>query len=68
VRFIELARAEARTRLSAFMPDGIADRTLDILGDPTPDEQRVSPDVQRLLGRSARSYADWAARNVAAFR
>jgi uncharacterized protein YbjT (DUF2867 family) len=68
VRFIELTRAEARTRLSTFMPDGIADRTLDILGDPTPDEQRVSPDVQRLLGRSARSYADWAVRNVAAFR
>jgi uncharacterized protein YbjT (DUF2867 family) len=68
VAFVELTRAEARTRLSAFMPVPIVDRTLDILGDPTPDEQRVSPDIERVLGRSARSYADWVARSVAAFR
>jgi uncharacterized protein YbjT (DUF2867 family) len=68
VRFTELTRAEARTRLTAFMPAPIADRTLDILGDPTPDEQRVSPDVERVLGRSARSYADWVVRTIAAFR
>lgn len=28
----------------------------------------VSPDVQRILSRAPRPFADWAARNVAAFR
>jgi hypothetical protein len=50
------------------MPEPMADHTLDILGTPTPAEQRVSPDVARVLGRAPGSYAEWAARNVAAFR
>ena len=44
------------------------DGTLDILGAPTPDEQRISPDVPRILGRPASTFADWVARNMAAFR
>jgi hypothetical protein len=51
-----------------FMPAPVADATLDILGAPTPAEQRVSPDVERVLGRPARAFADWATRTVAAFR
>ncbi|PSL53488.1 uncharacterized protein YbjT (DUF2867 family) [Saccharothrix carnea] len=68
VRFVELSRAEARAGMTAFMPEVIADATLDILGTPTADEQRVSPDVERVLGRPAGSFADWAARNAAAFK
>jgi uncharacterized protein YbjT (DUF2867 family) len=67
VRFVEQTRAQAAAQMSAFMPEPIVERTLDILGNPTPEEQRVSPDVQRLLGRAPRSYAEWAVRNVAAF-
>ncbi|WP_443077586.1 hypothetical protein [Streptomyces sp. SP17BM10] len=33
-----------------------------------PAELRISPDVRRVLGRAPRPFADWAARNVAAFR
>jgi hypothetical protein len=42
--------------------------TLDALGTPSTAEQRISPDVERLLGRPPRAFAEWAARNVAAFR
>jgi uncharacterized protein YbjT (DUF2867 family) len=68
VRLVEQSRAEARAQMLAFMPEQGADATLDILGKPTPDEQRVSPDVERVLGRPPRAYAEWAGRNIAAFR
>ncbi|AHH98895.1 SDR family oxidoreductase [Kutzneria albida] len=68
VRFHELTREEAKAGMAQSMPAELADDTLDILGSPSPAEQRVSPDVQRVLGRAPRSFADWAARNVAAFR
>ncbi|ADB33346.1 NmrA family protein [Kribbella flavida DSM 17836] len=68
VRFAELSREEARVRLLRFMPEHVADSTLGILGSPTAAEQQVSADVERVLGRPARPYADWVARNIAAFR
>ncbi|CAM5328318.1 FMN-dependent NADH-azoreductase OS=Streptomyces alboniger OX=132473 GN=CP975_08725 PE=4 SV=1 [Streptomyces alboniger] len=68
VRFHELTRDEARAAMTQSMPAELADDTLDILGSPSPAELRVSPDVQRVLGRAPHSFADWAARNVAAFR
>ncbi|MFD7644336.1 NAD(P)H-binding protein [Kitasatospora sp. NPDC059795] len=68
VRFVELTRDEARAHLLRLMPEAVADTTLSILGDPTPAERRISPDVERLLGRAPRTFADWAQRYVAAFR
>ncbi|MCR3746826.1 SDR family oxidoreductase [Lentzea californiensis] len=68
VRFHELTRAEAKAGMEQLMPGELADDTLDILSSPTPDELSVSPDVQAVLGRAPRSFADWAARNVDAFR
>ncbi|NNN30838.1 NAD(P)H-binding protein [Streptomyces sp. S3(2020)] len=68
VRFVELDRDEARTHLLRFMPEPVADTTLDVLGAPTPAEQRVSPDIERVTGRAPGSFADWALRNAAAFR
>ncbi|MDI5973497.1 NAD(P)H-binding protein [Streptomyces sp. SL13] len=68
VTFHELTRDEAKAAMAQSMPAELADDTLDILGSPTPAERRVSPDVQRVLGRAPRPFADWAARNVAAFR
>jgi hypothetical protein len=50
------------------MPEPVVEATLGALGEPMPAEQRVSPDVERVLGRPPRAYAEWAARNVAAFR
>lgn len=68
VRFVEQTRDEARAQLLRFMPPGVADATLDILGTPSPAEREVSPDVERVLGRPARPFAEWTARNAAAFR
>ncbi|MYQ37411.1 Uncharacterized conserved protein YbjT, contains NAD(P)-binding and DUF2867 domains [Streptomyces sp. LamerLS-316] len=68
VRFQELTREEAATAMARSMPAELADDTLDILGSPNAAELRVSPDVQKVLGRAPRSFADWAARHVAAFR
>ncbi|GAA0916214.1 hypothetical protein GCM10009558_102300 [Virgisporangium aurantiacum] len=68
VRFVEQSAAEARAQMVTFMPEPVADGTLAILGAPTPREQRISPDVERVLGRPARTFADWLARNVEAFR
>ncbi|WP_431966180.1 NAD(P)H-binding protein [Actinacidiphila sp. bgisy160] len=68
VRFIEQTRAEAQAQMLRFMPEPVVETTLTILGEPTPAEQRISPDVERLLGRAPRTFADWAQRHIAAFR
>jgi uncharacterized protein YbjT (DUF2867 family) len=68
VRFVAVTRAEARTQMLQFMPEPVVDGTLDILGEPLAVEQRVSPDVERVLGRPPHTFAQWAARNLAAFR
>lgn len=67
VEFTAQTREEARRQMSAFMPEAVLEGTLAILGEPTPDEQAVSGDVARILGRPAAQFAAWAARNVAAF-
>ncbi|SDY75152.1 Uncharacterized conserved protein YbjT, contains NAD(P)-binding and DUF2867 domains [Saccharopolyspora shandongensis] len=66
VRFVEQTRAEAKAQMIRYMPEPVVDSTLDILGTPG-SLQQVSPDVERLLGRPARTFAEWAASNNAAF-
>jgi uncharacterized protein YbjT (DUF2867 family) len=68
VRFVELTRAEAREHLLRFMPEPVADVTLDALGEPLPRELRISEDVPQLLGRPARPFIEWARRHIAAFK
>ncbi|HEY3503106.1 MAG TPA: NAD(P)H-binding protein [Actinocatenispora sp.] len=68
VRFVEQTRDEARAQLLTVMPEPIADGTLAILGDPLPAERRVSPDVERVLGRAPHTFATWASRTADAFR
>ncbi|MBP2324958.1 uncharacterized protein YbjT (DUF2867 family) [Kibdelosporangium banguiense] len=68
VRFVELSREQARTRMLGYMPEPVVEATLGALGAPSAAEQSVSPDAERLLGRPPRTFAEWAARTVAAFR
>ena len=68
VRFVEVSRAQARDRMLDYMPEPVAEATLDALGTPSEEEQRVLPDVERVLGRPPRTFAEWVARNIAAFR
>jgi len=65
---LSTARAEAKAAMTQSMPPELADDTLDILSSPTPAELRISPDTERVLGRAPRSFGEWAARSVAAFR
>ncbi|MGW7078359.1 NAD(P)H-binding protein [Streptomyces sp. NPDC054866] len=67
VRFVEQSHAEARAQMMRFMPAQVVDATLAILGTPSAEEQRVSPDVERVIGRPPRAFAEWVARNAAAF-
>ncbi|MFI0357301.1 NAD(P)H-binding protein [Actinomadura sp. 9N407] len=68
VRFVEQTHDEARAQMLRFMPEPVADTTLAIIGKPSPAEQRISPDIERVTGRAPRTFADWAERNIAAFR
>ncbi|OKI30744.1 NAD(P)H-binding protein [Streptomyces sp. CB03911] len=68
VRFVELTREQAYARMAAFMPEPIVETTLAVLGEPNAAELRLSPDVDRVLGRAPRPFAEWARRNVEAFR
>jgi uncharacterized protein YbjT (DUF2867 family) len=67
VRFIEQSRELARTQMLAYMPEPVVEATLDVLGAPSGSEQRVGPDLEHLLGRPPRRFAEWAARHVSAF-
>lgn len=68
VAFVEQTRDEARAEMLRFMPEAVVETTLAIIGDPTPGERRVSPDVRAVLGREPHAFAAWARRNAAAFR
>ncbi|MEW1911578.1 NAD(P)H-binding protein [Kitasatospora sp. NPDC085895] len=68
VAFHEQTAEQARAELARFMPPPVVEGTLAVLGTPTPDERRVSPDVERVLGRAPQPFAAWAVRNAAAFR
>jgi uncharacterized protein YbjT (DUF2867 family) len=68
IRFVEQTPDEARAEMLRFMSAPVAETTLAILGAPTPAEERISPDVERVLGRPARTFAEWAARHVDSFR
>ncbi|MEU3554864.1 NmrA family NAD(P)-binding protein [Streptomyces fragilis] len=68
VRFVELPRERAHAHMARFMPEDAVTGTLDVLGAPMAGERAVGPDVEAVLGRPARSFADWAVRNAEAFR
>jgi hypothetical protein len=68
IEFVEQTRAQAMAELQRVMPPVVAERTLDALGAPTPEEQQVSQDLPRVLGRNAAPFAEWVSRHVDAFR
>ncbi|MET8689156.1 NAD(P)H-binding protein [Streptomyces sp. NPDC004732] len=68
VRFHELTRDEAKAGMIRAVPPELADDTLDIIAAPNPAELRISPDVERVLGRAPIPFSGWVERNIAAFR
>ena len=67
VEFVAQSAAEARSHLVRFLPEEAVDGMLSVMGAPSAEEQRVSPDVERVLGRSPRPFSAWAERNASAF-
>ena len=68
VRFVEQTREDAAARMAGGMPPEAVAGTLAILGAPTEEERRVSPDVERVLGRVPSPFTAWVRRNAASFR
>jgi uncharacterized protein YbjT (DUF2867 family) len=69
LRFVEVAPAEARADLvSLDLPEHIADYLLAFQARWAEQPAQVSPDVERVLGRPARTLTEWAADNAASFR
>jgi uncharacterized protein YbjT (DUF2867 family) len=68
IAFHELTRDQAFSAMTEYMPEPVVEVTLSILGTPTPAEQQVSEDVANVLGRTATTFATWAARHADAFR
>ncbi|MFF0343213.1 SDR family oxidoreductase [Kribbella sp. NPDC004875] len=68
VHLVELSRDEARAGMLDFMPEPVVEATLAVLGTPTAEEQRVQNDITDVLGRPARTFADWVSRNIQAFQ
>ncbi|MEU2235561.1 NAD(P)H-binding protein [Streptomyces vietnamensis] len=67
VEFVAQSASEARAQLVRFLPEEAVDGMLSVMGEPRADEQRVSPDVERVLGRAPRPFSAWAERNALAF-
>ncbi|MGW0119977.1 NAD(P)H-binding protein [Streptomyces sp. NPDC003327] len=67
IAFVEQSAEEARSHLVRFLPADAVDGMLSVLGEPSAEERRVSPDVERVLGRAPLPFSAWAARNAFAF-
>ncbi|WP_344289700.1 SDR family oxidoreductase [Streptomyces synnematoformans] len=66
--YVEVTRDQAREQMLQMMPEPVAEGTLSILAEPTPEEVAVSPDVERVLGRAPLSFRDWAEQHADLFR
>ncbi|MFH9727684.1 SDR family oxidoreductase [Streptomyces sp. NPDC017254] len=67
VAFVAQSAGEARSQLVRFLPEEAVDGMLSVMGEPRAEEQRVSPDVERVLGRAPHAFSAWAERNALAF-
>ncbi|MGW0517355.1 NmrA family NAD(P)-binding protein [Crossiella sp. NPDC003009] len=69
VRFIELTEEQARERMrqAGYSPEAV-DHVIGWHADPPPEGYTVDPTVERLLGRPARTFAQWVAEHADAFR
>jgi uncharacterized protein YbjT (DUF2867 family) len=68
LRFEAQPDDEARAEMSQAMPAEYADAFFRFYADGTLDESKVLPTVHALTGRPPRTFAQWAAAHVGAFR
>ncbi|WP_433331979.1 NmrA family NAD(P)-binding protein [Spirillospora sp. CA-294931] len=69
IRFVELTERQARERMreAGASPEAI-DHVIGWYADPPEEAYTVSSTVERILGRPARTFAQWARENADAFR
>ncbi|EYF01059.1 Hypothetical protein CAP_8772 [Chondromyces apiculatus DSM 436] len=67
LRFEEISPEAWRAQVSAFMPAGIIDTLLAYWAASVETPDPVYPDVEKVLGRPPRTFAQWAADNAKAF-
>jgi uncharacterized protein YbjT (DUF2867 family) len=69
LKLVELSEAEARRGWRAEGYDeGLMDALVGWMQRPEAETTRVSPDVERVLGRPPLTFADWVPEHLAAFR
>ncbi|GAA2824497.1 NmrA family NAD(P)-binding protein [Crossiella cryophila] len=69
IRFVELTEKQARARMRGwgYSPAAV-EHVIGWYADPPPEGYTVDPAVAQLLGRPARTFADWVAEHSGAFR
>ena len=68
IEFVELTEEQAKERWRAQgMPDALVDFLMSAYGNTPPEGYTVVPTVEEITGRPARTFAEWAAENRAAF-
>jgi uncharacterized protein YbjT (DUF2867 family) len=68
LRLRALSNGEARKQLSAAMPREYVDAFFDFYVDGSLDESQPTGDVERVIGRAPRTFAQWAEGHAEAFR
>lgn len=69
IEFTEVTREQARPDMVAVFGEDAADAVLDVTGGDLNDELlQVRDTVPRLTGSVARTFEQWAAENLGAFR
>ncbi|MCK2239490.1 MULTISPECIES: NmrA family NAD(P)-binding protein [unclassified Crossiella] len=69
LRFVELTEEQAKERMRGWGYSAEAvEHVIGWYADPPREGYTVHPDVEQLLGRPARTFADWVAEHAGAFR
>ena len=68
LRFEELTPEQFRTAAAAYLPAAAADDMLRYLAGYVGRTAQMSPDLDKITGRPATAFADWAAEHAASFR
>lgn len=68
LRFEELTPEQFRGAAAAYLPTAAADDMLRYLAGYVGRTAQMSPDLEKITGRPATAFADWAAEHAASFR
>lgn len=67
ITFVELTREQAKQRMLEHVPAVLADAVLDAIGNAAERDARVLPTVEKVTGRTPRTFERWVRDNADAF-